>query len=186
TVLLYALGVAGMLGLLGLVGVYGTIAESWAAAHAATVRHVVGNVTAAARTAQSGILWGAVGSCVALALVAGLGLAFVDGKASPPVFATVLALVVGADLWRAGAHLWQLLAVRYVILADSSRVPGYHPVLGPSTTAAGGRAYVHEADTVPPYARVVPAAVKAEPERIVPTLLDRRLDFDRLVLFDTT
>jgi len=263
TVLLYALGVAGMLGLLGLVGVYGTIAESWAAAHAATVRHVVGNVTAAARTAQSGILWGAVGSCVALALVAGVGLAFVDGKASPPVFATVLALVVGADLWRAGAsfwqwsrpeqelyaedpierlikatpppyraldtvypgtvlmrhgipqvlgyhgfelraydelvdkdegyryvfgttHLWQLLAVRYVILADSSRVPGYHPVLGPSTTAAGGRAYVHEADTVPPYARVVPAAVKAEPERIVPTLLDRRLDFDRLVLFDTT
>jgi hypothetical protein len=39
-----------------------------------------------------------------------------------------------------------------------------------------------ERDTVPAYARVVPAAVKVPAERIVPTLLDPRLDANRVVL----
>jgi hypothetical protein len=44
--------------------------------------------------------------------------------------------------------------------------------------------FVLEADSVPRYARVVPGAVKGEAERIVPTIMDPRMDFDRLVLFD--
>ena len=83
-------------------------------------------------------------------------------------------------------HLWNLLAVRFVILPDTQGVPGYHPVLGPVTTGAGQTAYLYEADTVPPYLRVVPAAAKGDTDQIVPTLIDPRLDFNRLVLFDRT
>jgi len=83
-------------------------------------------------------------------------------------------------------HLWSLLAVRFVILPDTQRIPGYHQVLGPVTTGAGATAYLYEADTVPPYLRVVPAAAKGDTDQIVPTLTDPRLDFNRLVLFDRT
>ncbi|HEV8265506.1 MAG TPA: hypothetical protein VGQ06_11180 [Gemmatimonadales bacterium] len=80
-------------------------------------------------------------------------------------------------------QLWSLLAVRYVILPDSVHIPGYHRVMGPVATAAGTRGYLLEADTAPPYARVVPAAVKLDDERIAPTLADPRLPgFDRVVL----
>jgi hypothetical protein len=52
------------------------------------------------------------------------------------------------------------------------------------TTAAGTRAYVYEADTVPPYARVVPAAAKLDSSTIAATLADPRLPgYDRVVLF---
>jgi hypothetical protein len=83
-------------------------------------------------------------------------------------------------------HLWELMAVRYLILPDTQPVPGYHQVLGPVTTGAGQTAYLYEADTVPPYLRVVPSAAKGDTDQIVPTLIDPRLDFNRLVLFDKT
>ena len=83
-------------------------------------------------------------------------------------------------------HLWNLMAVRFVILPDTQTIPGYHQVLGPVTTGAGRTAYLYEADTVPPYLRVVPAAAKGDTDQIVPTLIDPRLDFNRLVLFDRT
>lgn len=258
--LLAGLGAAGLLGLLGLVGTYGSIATAWAAAHSAQAGP---DLLPAATLAQADMMWGAVGSCVGLALVAGVALAFVDGKLTLPVFAAALVLLVGADLWRAGrpfwhwsrpeqqlyaqddvvrlleptrppyrvldtgvysgtlmrysipqvlgyhgfelsafddlvgkqegyrnlfrtSQLWKLLAVRDLILADTAPLRGYHRVLGPVASAAGGRAFVYEADTLPPYARVVPAAVKAPADQIVPTLIDPRLDFNRLVLFDTT
>ncbi len=257
--LVAGLGAAGVLAVLGLLGTYGAIATSWAAAHSAEIGR---NLVPTATLAQSDIMWGSVGSCVGLALVAGVGLSFVDKRIAPPVFAAALALVVGADLWRAGrpfwqwsrpeeqlyAHddvvrfleptrppfrvldagvysgtlmrynipqvlgyhgfelstfdelvgkqegyrnlrslqLWKLLAVRDVILGDSARLPAYHRLLGPVATAAGGQAYVYEADTVPPYAQVVTAAVKVPADQIVPTLMDPQLEFNRLVLFDTT
>jgi hypothetical protein len=83
-------------------------------------------------------------------------------------------------------HLWDLLAVRFAILPDTQPIQGYHRVLGPVTTGAGRTAYLYEADTVPPYLRVVPAAAKGDTDQIVPTLIDPRLDFNRLVLFDKT
>jgi hypothetical protein len=218
----------------------------------------------AASAAQNDIRWGAVGSAVGLALVAGVGLAYLDGRVTARVFPALLILLVGGDLWRAGhgfwhwsqpetqqiasddviravsqtplpyrlydpldvyprdalmAHdvpqvtgyhgnhlqtyldliggetaqenlrrslnLWKLLAVRYLVSPDTLRIPGFHRILGPSRTGLGQRVYLYEADTIPVFARVVPAAVKTEPDRIVPTLMDPRLDFDRLVLFDT-
>jgi hypothetical protein len=80
-------------------------------------------------------------------------------------------------------QLWNLLAVRFVIAGDSMRIPGYHRVLGPVQAATGRPAYLLEADTVPPYARVVPVAVKLDEERAPATLADPRLPgFGRVVL----
>jgi hypothetical protein len=45
---------------------------------------------------------------------------------------------------------------------------------------------LYETDTAPAYARVVPAAVKADTSQIVPTLMDPRLDYGRVVIFDAT
>jgi hypothetical protein len=51
------------------------------------------------------------------------------------------------------------------------------------TTGTGSRAFLYEADTVPPYARVVPAAAKVDDQAIPPTLADPRLPgYDRVVL----
>jgi hypothetical protein len=74
--------------------------------------------------------------------------------------------------------------VRYVLIPDTTGLPGYHLVQGPVTTAVGTRAYVYEADTIPPYARVIPAAVKVTNDSVIPpTLADPRLPgYDRVVL----
>jgi hypothetical protein len=81
-------------------------------------------------------------------------------------------------------RLWDPLAVRFVLIPDTVGIPGYHRILGPVESAAGSRGYVYEADTVPPYARVVPAAVKVDADSLVPPILaDPRFPgFDRVVV----
>ncbi len=83
-------------------------------------------------------------------------------------------------------RLWDLLAVRYVILParPNDSIPGFTRILTSVTTSEGDQADLLERAEVPPYARVVPAAVKAAPDAIVPTLMDPRMDVSRLVLFD--
>lgn len=96
-------------------------------------------------------------------------------------------LLGGRNEWRyllTSTRLWDLLAVRYVLIADSAGLPGYHLAVGPLMTAAGTRAFVYEADSLPPYARVVRGAAKVDPGAIPPTLADPRLPgYDRLVFF---
>ncbi|MDP3908927.1 MAG: hypothetical protein Q8Q14_00920 [Gemmatimonadales bacterium] len=95
-------------------------------------------------------------------------------------------LLGGRNEWRyllASTRLWDLLAVRFLLLPDSGAVPGFHRVLGPVQTAAATRGYLYEADTAPPYVRVVPAAAKVDDEAIPPTLADPRMPgYDRVVL----
>jgi hypothetical protein len=81
-------------------------------------------------------------------------------------------------------RLWDLLAARYVVIADTANIPGYHRVMGPIANAAGNRGYLYEADTTPPYVRVVPAAVKLPADSLgPPTLADPRMPgYDRVVL----
>jgi hypothetical protein len=96
-------------------------------------------------------------------------------------------LLGGRNEWRnlrTSLHLWRLLAVRFVLFTDSARVPGYTLVSGPVPTATGRDGYLFEADSIPPYARVVPAAVKGDTGEVIPTLLDSRLDYNRIVVFD--
>jgi hypothetical protein len=220
---------------------------------------------AIAERAQSGIMWGAVGSGIGLAITGAVVLIFRRGVIAVRGFSLVLTLVVGADLWRAGSgfwhwsrpeseqiasdditrrlkqtplpyrvydlhhvyaadalmahdipqvtgyhgnhlqtyldliggedeqvnllrslNLWRLLAVRYLIVGtDSIRVPGFHKILGPTRTGLGRTAYLFEADTTPTYARVIPAGVTVDTSQIVPTLVDPRFDYSRIVLLST-
>ncbi len=86
--------------------------------------------------------------------------------------------------------LWDLLAVKYVIWpAQGQDLEGiaafaqrYHKVLSAVPTSAGITANLYERTDSVPYARVVPAAVKAPDDQIVPTLMNPRLDYGRLVL----
>ena len=90
----------------------------------------------------------------------------------------------GKGVWANAGNprLFDLLAVRYLVAPVSAQVPGYHFVTRVARTPGGRDGFLYEADTTPPYARVVPAALKVPDDRIVPTLLDPRLDFNRLVL----
>ena len=98
-------------------------------------------------------------------------------------------LLGGKNEWRnlSFVHLWDLLAVRYALTPSGPRsadsIPGFKRVLDSVPTSAGTRATLFERTEVPPYARVVPGAVKTDSSVIVSTLVDPRMDYSRLVLF---
>jgi len=76
-----------------------------------------------------------------------------------------------------------LWGVRYVIApAEIESLPGYRPLLTGAATSAGASANLFERIDAVPYARVVPAALKTDDERVIPTLMDSRLLFDRILL----
>lgn len=97
-------------------------------------------------------------------------------------------LLGGKGQWKfAGSPaLLDLLAVRYLLLPQAQPVPGYHQVLGPVTTTPGAPAVLLERDTIPPYVRVVPGAAKLPDEQVVPTVIDPRFPYDRIVLYPDT
>ena len=50
-----------------------------------------------------------------------------------PVLVWTVDLLGGRNEWRyllSSTRLWQLLAVRYVLIPDSAALPGYHIVMG--------------------------------------------------------
>ncbi len=85
---------------------------------------------------------------------------------------------------------WDLYAVRYVIApsasaqVDSVLTAGgrYRRILTGVPTAEGVTANLFERADPAPWARVVPAAVKTDTSRVIPTLFNPRMDFGRLVL----
>ena len=79
--------------------------------------------------------------------------------------------------------MWQLLAVRFIITADTQALPGFHLAVGPVPNQAGRAVYVYEQDSIPPYVRVVPAAAKVPEEQIVPTVVDPRFPIESVVLY---
>ena len=99
-------------------------------------------------------------------------------------------LMGGRNEWRniRIVHLWDLLAVRFALtpsgVANADSVPGFKRILDSVPTASGTRANLFERIDPPPYARVVPGAFKATDSGVViPTLLDPRIDYSRVVLF---
>jgi hypothetical protein len=95
----------------------------------------------------------------------------------------------GKNEWRnlGVLSLWDLWAVRYAILPAGGRtidsIPGFRRVLDSVPTFDGGRANLFERVAPAPYARVVAGAIKTDSTTIVPTLVDPRMDFSRIVLF---
>lgn len=94
-------------------------------------------------------------------------------------------LLGGKNVWTnllSSPALWDLLAIRYVILPQAQTVPGYHQVGSTAVTPQGTPVVLFERDSGAAWARVVAAAVKVPEEQMVPTLLDPRLDPNRLLL----
>jgi len=83
--------------------------------------------------------------------------------------------------------LWDLWAVRYAILPAGSQtldsIPGFRRVLDSVTIFDGSRVNLFERVAPAPYARVVPGAIKTDSATIIPTLVDPRMDYSRIVLF---
>jgi hypothetical protein len=100
--------------------------------------------------------------------------------------ATYDALLGGKNEWRNlnQLRLWGLLGVSHVILPATMQmdsIPEFHKVLE-TEISTGARVRLFERVGPTTYVRVVPAAAKANPEQIVPTLLDPRMDYSRIVL----
>lgn len=100
-------------------------------------------------------------------------------------------LLGGKNEWTnlGSQRLWNLLAIRYLLLPI--RLPiigGYHVVASTSAPAAEGirrqvpEVFLYEADSTPPYARVLAAAAKVPEAQIVPVLMDARFDYNRVLL----
>ena len=94
-------------------------------------------------------------------------------------------LMGGKNVWAnaLNLNLWDLLAVRYLIVADSQPIPGFHVALGPALTVGNDSVYLYEQDSIPPYARVLSAAAKVPDEQLVPTVADPRFPIASVVLF---
>jgi hypothetical protein len=89
--------------------------------------------------------------------------------------------------------LLDLYAVRYIVANQdvAPAFPGYRQTLGPvSFTSTTGRqalaGFLFERDSMPEWVRVVPGAVKAPADQIIPTVIDARFPADRVVLFADT
>src|SRR3989475_2080260 len=84
-------------------------------------------------------------------------------------------LLGGKNEWRnlGVLPLWDLLGVRYVIAPAGARavdsLPGFHRVLDSVASFEGTRVHLMERTTPPPYARVVPGAIKTDSATIIPT-----------------
>lgn len=97
-------------------------------------------------------------------------------------------LLGGKNEWRnlANPAIWDLYAIRYLIVGQPVELPGWTLVMGPVPTTTGGQGYLYEAPAAPAWARVVPAAAKVPDPRVVPTVLDERFPLDQVVLLPDT
>jgi hypothetical protein len=82
----------------------------------------------------------------------------------------------GKNLWanQVSPALLRLYAVRFVTLREPQALPGFHQVLGPVTTTARSSAVLYEADSIPPYVRLMAGAVKAPEAQIAQIVADPR------------
>ncbi|MGQ0703792.1 MAG: hypothetical protein ACT4PM_11730 [Gemmatimonadales bacterium] len=97
-------------------------------------------------------------------------------------------LLGGKELWehQVNPNIWGLFAIRYVVLSSQQTIPGFRQVLGPVGTTPGAQAYLYEADSAPPYVRVMAGAAKAPEGEIVAALTNPQFPWDRVVLYSDT
>jgi hypothetical protein len=95
-------------------------------------------------------------------------------------------LLGGKSVWenQVNPALLSLFGIRYVVLPNEQAIPGFHKVLGPVRSRPGGPVVLYEADTVPPYARLMSAAVKAPAEQIPTLVTDPRFPALQVALYD--
>jgi hypothetical protein len=97
-------------------------------------------------------------------------------------------LLGGKGQWKyaGNPNLHDLMSVRFLLLPEPQDVPGFHRVLGPTTTTPGAPAILMERDTVPPYVRVVSGAAKLPDDQVPPTVIDPRFPVNAVALYSDT
>ena len=96
-------------------------------------------------------------------------------------------LLGGKNVWRnllSSDRLWRLLAVRFIILPDSSSLPGYVTEMGPISTGQGRVAYLLRAVDPPTYAWVVGGAVRVSDEQAIGAVMNPSVPLGRVVLLE--
>jgi hypothetical protein len=94
-------------------------------------------------------------------------------------------LLGGKNLWanQLNPVMLDLFAIRYVLLRQEQQLPRYHKILE-GTTTVGSTAVLYEADTVPPYVRLMAGAIKAPGEQISGIVNDPRFPALSVALYD--
>ena len=90
------------------------------------------------------------------------------------------------NLWRnqVSAGLLQLFGVRYVTLTQRMDIPGFHQVMGPTPTTPGRSAVLYEADTAPPYVRLMAGAVKVPEAQVGSVVLNPEFPVLSVAVYD--
>ena len=94
-------------------------------------------------------------------------------------------LLGGKNEWvnQISPPLLQLFAVRYVVLPQPQQLPGYHKVLDSVPAASGATATLYEADTIPPYVRLMAGAVKAPDDQVAGTVANPRFPSTEVAVY---
>jgi hypothetical protein len=97
-------------------------------------------------------------------------------------------LLGGKNVWKnvGNSALLDLVAAQFIITPAEQELPGYHKIVGPVRTSPGGSGVLYQRDSTLPYARVLPAAIKAADDQIVPALIDPRFPYDRVLMYPDT
>ncbi len=73
--------------------------------------------------------------------------------------------------------------MRYVVLSQPQQLPGYHKLLDSVAVRGGASATLYEADSLPPYVRLMAGAVKAPAGQIAPTVADPRFPLTQVAVY---
>lgn len=92
------------------------------------------------------------------------------------------------NLWKnqLSPNLWDLYAVRFLLLGHPQDIPGFHQVIGPVNITPGGSGVLYEADSATRWVRVVAGAVKLPEDQIPPTVVDPRFPVEAVALLPDT
>jgi hypothetical protein len=94
-------------------------------------------------------------------------------------------LLGGKENWehQVSPNVLKLYAIRFAVMAQAVELPGFHQVLGPVSITPGGTAVLYEADSIPPYVRVMSGAARAPENQVRTAVVDTRFPVDRVVLY---
>lgn len=97
-------------------------------------------------------------------------------------------LLGGKNDWpqQVNPAIWDLFAVRFILLPEPQPIPGFTQILGPARTILGNEAFLYEADTVPPYVRVMAGALKVGEAELLQAATDPRFPVTEVALYPDT
>ena len=97
-------------------------------------------------------------------------------------------LLGGKNVWKnvGNPGVLDLVAARFILVPRDQELPGFHKVVGPVQTAAGGPGVLYERDSAVAYVRVLPAAVKVPDDQTTTALIDPRFPHATVLVYPDT